>query len=208
VESKTYFTDGSNSARNEDGLALLGLTDLPETVPAVGKGRKGSNRETSKQQMMKKEKGRRKRRKVAVDAVITEGTSEGFGERRKERGKEGKDTRLEERDVLLSDLVLFILRLENLTNTEVGNRLVQLEGGNVALLAGIAHASSLVRVEGERDRLDEDGAGVDGSVEVNLVLNELDVYRGAGKAEVRACGSEGVRRARERIETADEPVND
>jgi hypothetical protein len=91
----------------------------------------------------------------------------------------------EERDVLLSDLVLFILRLQNLTNTEVGDRLVQLESGNVALLAGIAHASSLVRVEGERDRLDEDGAGVEGSIEVDLVLNELEGLQGVCKDEVR-----------------------
>lgn len=91
---------------------------------------------------------------------------------------------------LLPDLELVVLRLEDLSNTKVRDRLTQRECRDVALTRSISHATALVWIIGERLGLDQDGAGVERGVKVDFAFDLLERLADDGEAG-RDLGEDG-----------------
>lgn len=150
------LADGAGGRADEDGLALLGLTDLVETGPGGQTGHAQGSEEQVQGQVVR-----------VVD--LLHGADGGLGDDVVlGNGREGDDK--------VASLEVGAVRLEHAGGDVVDHGAVHLKGGHVALDPGVAHAAAQVRVERGRQDLDGDttiggsGLGVEAAVLDHQVL--------------------------------------
>jgi hypothetical protein len=164
------LADGTGGGGDEDGLALLGDTNIVE-------GRVGG--QTGHAEGTEEELG------VKLVGVVDDigGVGDLLGE-----GSVLGGGSLEEGADLVAGLELLVVALDDSGNAAVGDGGVQLKGGSVGLDVAGTHAATLVGVEGDIVDLDGDAALGRGLLGVECVLLDANVLAGddllAGVSEV------------------------